>query len=149
MDDAGAAALRFLSALQSHPRRGIMKRPILPLITCNGQLQIFHFYRPVSLFLPCSPLLASFLCGHIIVHLLFFSLPIFCFQSDLQLQKEYTTLPSIQPHSFILFSNARRRDERGTRKGSPLSIQAHDRLFCHSCRVQGKSQTKSMVRSCG
>lgn len=94
-------------------------------ITCNGQLEIFHFfYLSVSLYLSLSSL-----CGHIIVRLLLFflSLPILCFHSDLQ--EEYTTLLSIQAAFLHLFSNAWRRNERGTRKGSSLGIQNHDQLF--------------------
>lgn len=124
---AGAAALRFLPALPSHPGRGIVKRPALPrspaMVSCKYLILSLCLYFCLSL----SPL-----CGHILEHFLFsfflfFPLPIFCFHFDLH--EELTTFPSVQAAFSHRFSNVRRRDERSRRKGSSLSVQNHDQLF--------------------
>lgn len=117
---AGAAALQFLPALQSHPGRGIMKRPALPrspaTVSCKHLILYLSFIF-VSLPLPCVGLFLS-------TFSFFLSSNIFCFRFDL-----HNNLPL---SSYIV------RDEQSSRKGSSLRNQNYDQLFV----IPAESQTK-------
>lgn len=132
---AGAAALRFLPALQSHPGRGIVKRPAVPrplaMVSCKYLILLSLSYISISL----SPS-----CGCFLDHFLFFSLLIFCFHFDLQ--EGHTTFLSVQAGFLYCFSNKRRRGEQSSRKGSSLCIQNHDQLFFVIPAEYEKSQRK-------
>lgn len=106
---AGAAVLRFLPALQSHPGRGIMKSPALP--RSPGQPQISHLSLCLyfSLTLSLSPS-----CGYILDHFLLFLSPSFHFD----LHREYTTI-LIRSGCFLMLLLKERERWAEWQKGQP------------------------------
>lgn len=136
----------FSAALQSHPGRRIVKEagPSHSQITCNGQLQIFHFnslplslWISLSLSLPCVVKYSS-------VFLFFFFLSssfvfTLTFTRSEQASAQFRLLP---------FLNKRRRDERSGRKGSCYSVQNYDQVvFFFWSSLQSTSKVTQWVHS--
>lgn len=125
MDNTGAASLRLCLALQSHPGRGILKRPALlrspSMVSCKYLiLSLF-----VSLFIS-QYLSLAFFCGHIWNIICLFLTPSFIFILTF---KRNTLPPPLPNQSAFLTSLLEREEGMSPRKGSSLCIQNHNELF--------------------
>lgn len=124
---AGAAALRFLPALQSHPGRGIVQRPAVPrslaMVSCKYLILLSLSYISISLVWVFSWPLSLFFSPH----LLFSFWP----------SRGADNLPVSSGWFLILFLQQEKEGWAEQQKGQlPLCSESWSAFFCHSGRVR-------------
>lgn len=114
--DVCAAAVRSLTALQSHPCRGTMKDQLSPVHLKLSAANISSYY-----------LFLIFLCPSLMWMLSFLVSSILCFHFDLH--RVHTTFLSVQAGFLYCLSSRRGRDEQSCRKGSSLAVRNRNQLI--------------------